>query len=88
MVDVGDVERQREIGRECTQDVEKRDRIGAARHRDQDTFAASEHRVAANGVARGGRETQPPCNPTHTSPSSKCSFFHTGTVRLSVSIAY
>src|SRR5262249_36002697 len=35
-----------------------------------------------------GQRSQPPWSPTQTSPSSKYSFFHTGTVFLSVSIAY
>ena len=42
-------------------------------------------RVALDGV--GEAPPHPPCRPTQTSPSSKCSFFQTGTVRLSVSIA-
>ena len=86
---VQDVQAQAESGRQAEEDVEQGDGVGAAGDADQDGFAAPEHRVAANGGLGGVDEVhaQPPCRPTQTSPSSKCSFFHTGTVRLSVSIA-
>jgi hypothetical protein len=81
VIDVNDVERETPRRRQRVQEMEQRDGVGAAGDGHQHALAAGEHRVAAQGLL------YPPCKPTQTSPSSKCSFFHTGTVRLSVSIA-
>jgi len=51
VVDVDDVERETELWSEGAEHIEESDGVGAARHGDQDSFAAPEHPGAANGVA-------------------------------------
>ena len=50
VVDVDDVKREAELWGEGAEHVEESDGVGAARHGDQDSFAAPEHPGAANGV--------------------------------------
>ena len=64
---------------ERSERVQERDRVGAARHGDQDTFAAREHRVAANGALHPleqGHHSTPPGDPprprrSRSAPSSR-----------------
>src|SRR3990167_8511205 len=87
---VDDVERQREHRPEETERGEQGHRVGAPGHGHEHRVAAPEETVAADGGEDAVREApwrRQPVRPTHTSPSSKCSFFQIGTVSLRVSMA-
>ena len=59
---------------EADEQMQQRDRVGAARHGDQNGFAAREHRVAANGavhlIARAHPATRPGDPPRPRRPRS------------------
>ncbi len=74
VIDVKDVELESPLRCEPGEKVQQRHRVGAARHCDQDGFAAREHRVAANGtlhlLARGHPPTRPGDPPRPRRPRS------------------